>query len=40
MMAILTFVIQEEGKEAKEHERLEMVYGVYRVLKAWRNICI
>lgn len=35
---ILTFIIQEEGKEAKEHERLEVVQGIYWVLKAWRKV--
>lgn len=37
-MRILTFIILEEGKEAEEHERLEVVQGVYWVLKAWRKV--
>ena len=31
----LTFVIEEEREEADEHERLEVVHGVDRVLEAW-----
>lgn len=31
----LTFVVLEERKEAEEHERLEVIQGVYWVLKAW-----
>lgn len=31
----LTFIIQEEGKEAGKHERLQVVQSVYWVLQAW-----
>ncbi len=34
----LTFVVQEEGKEANKHDRLEVVHGVDRVLKPCRNV--
>lgn len=34
LMSILTFIKQEERKEPKEHERLEVVHGIYWVLKA------
>lgn len=31
----LTFIILEKGEEANEHERLEVVERIHRVLKAW-----